>query len=134
RGDNAELQVLATLDLADTGVVGVRPAQGTFSIVNARLLSPRDPYRSVLFYRMATLGPGRMPRIGSTVVDETGVALVHDWIAHLPGSGIVPDPSSRAVARTSVAVKELAAARSASATEVQSKLDPLLASTCSALQ
>src|SRR5207237_7054578 len=87
-GGNAEFQLLATLDLPDTGTL-VRPGQGTFNIANARVLAAHDPYRSVVLYRMATLGPGRMPRIGSTLVDDAGVNLIHDWIAALPGAGIV---------------------------------------------
>lgn len=87
-GGNAEFQLLATLDLADTGTL-VRPGQGTFNIANARVLAPHDPYRSVLLYRMSTLGPGRMPRIGSSVVDDAGVNLLHDWLASLPGPGII---------------------------------------------
>jgi putative heme-binding domain-containing protein len=33
---------------------------------------------------MAKLGRGRMPHIGSEVVDETGLRLIHDWIRQLP--------------------------------------------------
>ena len=29
------------------------------------VLAAQDPYRSILYYRTAKLGPGRMPRIGS---------------------------------------------------------------------
>jgi uncharacterized repeat protein (TIGR03806 family) len=82
-GGNADFQLLATLDLSELGTVGVRPGQGTFGIPHARILAPGDPYRSVLFYRMAQVGPGRMPRLGSTVIDERGLRLVHDWIRQL---------------------------------------------------
>jgi hypothetical protein len=30
---------------------------------------------------MATLGAQRMPQLGTRVVDEDGLAAVHDWIA-----------------------------------------------------
>jgi uncharacterized repeat protein (TIGR03806 family) len=129
-GGNADFQLLASLDLAETGTVGVRPAQGTFNIPNARILTPGDPYRSVLFYRMSTLGPGRMPRIGSGVVDETGVKLIHDWIAGLPGTGLVGDAASRTSARDAATVDQLRAAGS----DLDRRLDALLASTPSALR
>src|SRR5207237_3298720 len=64
-GGNTEFQLVAPLDVAETGTLNVRPAHGAFNLVNARLLAPGDPYRSVLLYRMATLGPGHMPRLGS---------------------------------------------------------------------
>ncbi len=88
-GGNAEFQLLATLDVSEMGTVGVRPGQGSFKIPHARIFAPGDPYRSVLFYRMAQVGPGRMPRIGSTVIDERGMRLIHDWIGQLP----VVDPT-----------------------------------------
>src|SRR5262249_50335339 len=50
----------------------------------AHILSPGDPYRSVLYYRMAKQGRGRMPHIGSEIVDEPGLKLIHDWIRQLP--------------------------------------------------
>ena len=47
-----------------------------------------DPYRSVLFYRIATLGRGRMPHVGSRVVDESGLGLIREWIASLPAKEV----------------------------------------------
>src|SRR5262249_2532919 len=133
-GGNAEFQLLATLELAETGTLGVRPGQGTFNLVNARILAAHDPYRSVLFYRMSTVGLGRMPRIGSGVVDEAGVRLIHDWIARLPGPGLGPDPPSQAAARTAAAVNQLRAADGAPAAELHRRIDPLLASMGAALR
>jgi putative heme-binding domain-containing protein len=69
--------------LKDTHAPEARPVQGTFDIPSAQILAPGDPYRSVLYYRMAKLGRGRMPHIGSELVDERGLRLVHDWIRQL---------------------------------------------------
>ncbi len=82
-GGNAEFQLLATLPLEELGIAGVRPGQGTFQIPQARVLSAGDPHRSILFYRMAKDGLGRMPRLGSNVHDAEGLKLIHDWIASL---------------------------------------------------
>jgi putative heme-binding domain-containing protein len=57
---------------------------GTFGIANAKLIVPGDPYRSILLYRMTKLGYGRMPYIGSHVVDSEGVALIEAWIKAMP--------------------------------------------------
>ena len=57
---------------------------GTFGIQNAKLITPGNPYRSVLMYRMSKLGYARMPYIGSQLVDSKGVALVSKWISSLP--------------------------------------------------
>lgn len=133
-GGNAEFQLLATLELAEAGAVGVRPAQGTFEIANARVIAPRDPYRSILFYRMAKLGPGRMPRLGSNAVDEAGLRLIHDWIVRLPGTGVLSDAQVRQAAETAGAIDHLHKADDAPAEELWRRIDPLLASTSTALR
>src|SRR5438132_9176906 len=83
-GGTAEIDVRYDLPLAQMKIREVRPVQGTFEIPNAYILAPGDPYRSVLFYRMAKIGRGRMPHIGSELVDDKGLCLIHDWIRNLP--------------------------------------------------
>ncbi|MBI3468967.1 MAG: PQQ-dependent sugar dehydrogenase [Planctomycetes bacterium] len=142
-GGNAEFQFLYTLDLEDTKTL-VRPAQGTFYIPDAQVLAPGDPYRSVLFYRMANLGPGRMPRMGSVEVDEQGLRVMHDWIAQLspavakeakPSATTTAggQPADAARAEATAALKTLRA--DSTAAEDRSKaIDRLLASTTGALR
>jgi uncharacterized repeat protein (TIGR03806 family) len=83
-GGNAEFQLLATLDLKDTAAINTKPGQGTFDLRDPRVIVPGDPDRSLVAYRMAKLGLGRMPHVASTVVDEKGVRLIRDWIKQLP--------------------------------------------------
>jgi putative heme-binding domain-containing protein len=83
-GGTADLELRAQTPLDDTKTLEVHPVQGTFDIPGGHILSPGDPYRSVLYYRMAKLGRGRMPHLGSEIVDERGLRLIHDWIRHLP--------------------------------------------------
>lgn len=104
-GGNTEFQLLATLKLEETGIVNTPPAHGGFFLPQAAVLASGDPVRSVLLYRMAKLGSGRMPRLGSDVVDEGGVRLIHEWIASLPSEGV----SSRIVADERQAVEALVA-------------------------
>jgi len=59
---------------------------GTFGLNDARIISPGDPFRSILLYRMSKLGYARMPYIGSRVVDSRGVALVEQWIRSMPAT------------------------------------------------
>jgi uncharacterized repeat protein (TIGR03806 family) len=133
-GGNAEFQLLATFDLSETGTVNIRPGQGTFNIPNAKIIAPREPYRSALFYRISTAGPGRMPRIGSSVVDEAGVKLIHDWIAHIPAAGFVQSAAVDADLRAREAVDSLRNTRDAELTDLQRRIDPFLASTSAALR
>jgi putative heme-binding domain-containing protein len=64
-------------------VVNQPPTQGTFGITSAVLVKPGDPYHSLLYYRMAKTGGGHMPHLAAELVDERGLALIHDWIRSL---------------------------------------------------
>jgi uncharacterized repeat protein (TIGR03806 family) len=88
-GGGGSAYVLLDCDkpLHDTKAVGLPPQQGSFGIPDSQIIAPGDPYRSALFYRMATIGPGRMPHIGSEIVDAAGLDLIHDWIKQLPVRG-----------------------------------------------
>jgi putative heme-binding domain-containing protein len=82
-GGTATIELRFDVPLGETQTVDARPVQGTFAIHGARIVAPGDPFRSVLYYRMAKLGGGRMPHVGSEVVDERGVRLIHDWVQQL---------------------------------------------------
>ena len=66
---------------------------GNFGLRNSKLIVPGDPYRSILLYRMSKLGYGRMPYIGSRVVDSRGVSLIEKWIRSLPHESSQQDSS-----------------------------------------
>lgn len=93
-GGTAPFELLSRLPLEKTGALAARPTQGTFDIFAAEVISPGDPYRSVLYHRVATLGKGHMPHIGAERVDEDGLKLMHDWIASLRDNS-EPDESDR---------------------------------------
>jgi uncharacterized repeat protein (TIGR03806 family) len=133
-GGNAEFQFVATWELGEMGIAGVRPAHGTFNIPNARILAPGDPYRSAMFYRMSTVGPGRMPRIGSNVVDEAGVKLIHDWIAQLATHGLVTDAQHGADAKIAAEFNRLRRAQLTTGDDLNKSIDSMLADTHSALR
>ncbi|MCS7022035.1 MAG: PQQ-dependent sugar dehydrogenase [Gemmataceae bacterium] len=80
-------QVVLELDiskpLGETGIYDTRPRQGDFGLSDARLLAPGAPGRSVLLYRVAKFGRGRMPHWGSEWPDRAGIELLCDWICAL---------------------------------------------------
>ena len=60
------------------------PQEGPLGLDNdPRLLAPGDPARSMIAIRMKRLGQGRMPLIGSLVVDDVGSSVVDAWIGSL---------------------------------------------------
>jgi putative heme-binding domain-containing protein len=85
-GTSSMLDLRMDRPLQETFALGVRPALGTFGLADAFILAGGDASRSVLFYRIAKLGHGRMPHVGSMIVDEEGVALIGRWIDGLPGA------------------------------------------------
>ena len=92
-GGNAPLQVRFDRKNLELGLLNERPIHGTFGIPDARLVTPGDPYASVLFYRVSKLGRGRMPHVGSLVADQQGLALLHEWITRLNSDGTLsPEP------------------------------------------
>ena len=123
------------LELSKTNMVGVRPTQGVFGIHAAHVISPGDPFRSVLLYRMSKLGSGRMPYLGSTEVDRVGIDLIRTWqqtMPQEPAKDLVSHESAAKLRSDETAALErlLLAAKPAEQTEL---VDRLLSSTSGAL-
>jgi mono/diheme cytochrome c family protein len=60
------------------------PAGGTLGIADAFLVAPSNPAKSILLERIKRLDTHRMPPIGSTRLDDAGIALIETWINSLP--------------------------------------------------
>jgi len=52
-------------------------------IPDAYLVKPGDPLSSVVYHRIAALGPIAMPPLAKSVVDEQGVELMSEWIQRI---------------------------------------------------
>jgi putative heme-binding domain-containing protein len=129
-GGSAYVHLLYGLPLEATRALAVRPSQGTFSIRDARIIAPGDPYRSVLYFRMAKLGPGHMPYIGTSTVDRDGLELIHDWIKQLPAR-----PSDQSLVERLVAFDEASSGRpdETMAAERKQLIDELLSDSSRAI-
>ncbi|MGD9856984.1 MAG: PQQ-dependent sugar dehydrogenase, partial [Planctomycetaceae bacterium] len=127
-GGTASFDLRSNSPLAEMRLIGHRPTQGAFGIPSAQVVAAGDPYHSVLLYRMAKLGRGRMPHAGSDVVDRDGVRLIRDWIQQLP-------PPDGAAARPQEAAEVDALAElSQEHGAAEAALDRLLASPAGALR
>lgn len=136
-GGTAAMDIRYAFSLKQSNLLGARPTQGTFGMLAARVMAPGAPYRSVLLYRMAKLGRGRMPHFGSQVVDVAGLNLVHDWIASLP-STLTPPTANEPTAvklrsRHTRLIKLLGDANLAGPAQLAA-LEELLSSSSGALQ
>ena len=77
-GGNADLRVQTAFE--DTNLCNATPAEGDLGVTGARLIVPGDPSRSLVSVRMHSTGVGRMPKLGSLVVDSAGTAVVDAFI------------------------------------------------------
>jgi putative heme-binding domain-containing protein len=82
-GGQVVLELDVSKTLKETGILDVKPKQGDFGLPDARIVAPGDPYRSVMFYRMAKFGRGRMPHLGSEFPDVHNLDTLARWIASL---------------------------------------------------
>ncbi|MEX2286503.1 MAG: c-type cytochrome, partial [Planctomycetaceae bacterium] len=134
-GGNARIELEIDTKKAKTQIFDVAPLQGDFDIVDARLVAPGDPYRSVILYRISKLGRGRMPRLGSAEVDQRAVRLLHDWIQGLPPETSTTTAQSAASLREGdrAAITALSAAKDATAEMAAKAVDRLLSTTNGAI-
>lgn len=59
---------------------------------HARVVVPRDIWRSILYLRPSTLEGMKMPPIAHERLDEAGLGLLRDWINSLPGTPALAPP------------------------------------------
>jgi len=77
---NASIDLRFATSLESTKMINEKPAQGDLGIADARIIKPGDADSSLLLRRMDTISNGRMPNIGSNVIDEKAVKLLREWI------------------------------------------------------
>ena len=97
-GGTAVFQTRIEFSLDETKLVNGVPTQGDMGILDPFLIAPGDPHRSVLYHRLAKLGPGHMPQFGSNAVDERGLNLISSWITDLVQDDSIPTAVSNAEA------------------------------------
>lgn len=76
----AEMDLRNGIPLAQMNVCDVEPTQGDLGVAGARLVTPGNSKASILAMRPTRLEPGRMPPLGTSVVDAQGSALIASWI------------------------------------------------------
>ncbi len=81
---SAAFDVRFDKSMADTKAIDAVPLKGDCQLEDAKLIAPGEPYRSVLYYRLAKSGSGRMPHIGAELVDIAGAKILHEWISGMP--------------------------------------------------
>ncbi len=132
-GGTAHIEFPIEHSLDKMRAIDAPPTQGTFNIPQARIIARRDPFRSVLYYRMATIGRGHMPQLGAQLIDEGGVALLFDWITSLPPEETLPESVAGIQSHEAELIDDLETHPDHGGDEL-SAIDPLLLTTTGALR
>lgn len=82
-GGNARINLEFRDSISGARVLNEKPQHDKFGLDDARLIAAGHPERSVLFFRQAKLGRGRMPYAGPRQVDVHALDLLHEWISQL---------------------------------------------------
>ena len=82
-GGAVEFELHDTADLKPDRLRKLLPVRGDFGLPEPRVIAPGHPERSTLLYRVAKVGSGRMPHLGSESPDPAGAKLLGDWIRSL---------------------------------------------------
>ncbi|QDT04679.1 Soluble aldose sugar dehydrogenase YliI precursor [Rubripirellula lacrimiformis] len=90
-GSTAAIRVQWGNPMDQTEMLNATPLQGGFGLDDPKVVVPGHPQRSVLMYRTATLGPGRMPKLVAHEPDFAGAKLLWDWIESMEPAE-VPEP------------------------------------------
>ena len=80
-GGNALMDLEYTSSSAKARIVNIAPQHDLFGLKNAKLIAPGHPESSVLLERMTRRGPGQMPPLASSLVDEFAVKLLKEWMS-----------------------------------------------------
>jgi uncharacterized repeat protein (TIGR03806 family) len=81
-----------TTPLAQQGLIN-GPVLIDQGIDRPRIISPHDVWRSIAFMRVNNDGDIRMPPLARETIDQTGVALLGQWIKSLPGRDVLDPPT-----------------------------------------
>ncbi len=82
-GGNAQMNLSFHTQSDKMKLLDEKPLHDSYGVADARLVAPGDPERSILLHRIARRGRGQMPQLATSLVDQTAVELMRDWIISL---------------------------------------------------
>jgi hypothetical protein len=79
-GGNSPIDLEFTTPCERMRLFGARPQHQTFDIADAQIITLGSAERSVLYQRLSRRGPGQMPPLATSMVDQQAVELIRQWI------------------------------------------------------
>lgn len=82
-GIGPQMDMRFSTALADTNLVDVAPTNGDRGLAAPARIKSGDPANSMIVHRMSLTSGGRMPQVGSAIVDQEALAIIGTWIQTL---------------------------------------------------
>ncbi len=82
-GGNSRIELSFKTPMDEAHLINERPMHDTMGLVDARLVFPGDPDRSLLYRRVTRRGLNQMPPTSTNQVDARGAKLLSEWISQL---------------------------------------------------
>jgi uncharacterized repeat protein (TIGR03806 family) len=80
--------------LAQQNLIDALPQKGTLGLDHARIVAPKDIWRSILYRRADTTNAAiQMPPLARNLIDTNSLLVVAGWIDSLAGTPALPPPT-----------------------------------------
>jgi uncharacterized repeat protein (TIGR03806 family) len=82
-GGNSQFTVAYPAEMKSMRLLDADPQHDRYGLLDAKLVAPGAPERSILLHRITQRGRGQMPPLASSLLDQRATELIRQWIESL---------------------------------------------------